>query len=156
MMKEPVDHILRPHLPWRQDGGMVTECGYNATKVKTLTREEFFERKKTLGSQRTAMITCMTCADTASRWGTWDSDPRAALQREIIWECGHGYSGVYGGRDDRGQQLQDELVAIADLIATHRDKFDDLVRQTGQRRAWLEKKAELTRRPKATRPTGIL
>ncbi len=38
-VKEPVDHILRPRLPWRDGSeGAITECGYDATKVKTLTR----------------------------------------------------------------------------------------------------------------------
>jgi hypothetical protein len=31
-MKEPVDHILRPALPWRGDEGAITECGYDANK----------------------------------------------------------------------------------------------------------------------------
>lgn len=44
-MKEPVDHIIRPRLPWRSpDAPAVTECGYDALKVKSLTREEFFQR----------------------------------------------------------------------------------------------------------------
>lgn len=50
-MKEPVDHILRPQLPWRRDSGM-TECGYDATKVSALTRPEYFTRLKELGQQR--------------------------------------------------------------------------------------------------------
>lgn len=33
-MKEPVDHILRPSLPWREASAM-TECGLNAASVKT-------------------------------------------------------------------------------------------------------------------------
>ncbi len=32
-MKEPVDHILRPKLPWRTGEGAITECGYDAAKV---------------------------------------------------------------------------------------------------------------------------
>jgi hypothetical protein len=63
-MKEPVDHILRPNLPWRSpDEGAITECGYDASKVKTLTRAEFFKGQKDLGERRTAMLTCMTCSD---------------------------------------------------------------------------------------------
>lgn len=37
-MKEPVDHILRPQLPWRTDAG-ITECGYDATKVAGIPRK---------------------------------------------------------------------------------------------------------------------
>lgn len=133
-MKEPVDHILRPQLPWRFDAG-ITECGYDASKVKTLTREDFFARLKELGQRRTAMLTCMTCSDTARRWGTWGDDPRKALEREIQWECGYR-------RTDRGVQLRDELFAAAVLIEAHRDEFDAFISETEQRREWNKKKAE--------------
>lgn len=132
-MKEPVDHILRPQLPWRADSG-VTECGYDATKVKTLTRPEFFQRLKDFGRQRTMLLTCMTCAETAARWGTWEDDPRKALEREITWECGWR-------RNDRGNRLKDELLAIAALIDANPGKFAELVSANEQRRCWLEKKA---------------
>jgi hypothetical protein len=132
-VKDPVDHILRPQLPWRRDAG-ITECGYNAEKVSTLTRDEYFARVKDLGQQRAAMVTCMTCADTARRWCTWEEDPRKALQREIEWECGWR-------RTDRGEQTKDELLAVAALVEAHRDEFDAHVEATQQRRDWLEKKA---------------
>lgn len=145
-MKEPVDHILRPRLPWREsDEGAITECGYDASKVKTLTRSEFFQREKDLGKQRTAMLMCMTCSDTARRWGTWDDDPRLALQREIEWERGTSY---WRAHDDRGQRLKDELNAIATLIEAHRDEFEATITANGQRREWLEKKAAMERKPK--------
>jgi len=134
-MKEPVDHIVRPSLPWRADGG-ITECGYDASKVKALTRAEFFQRLKDLGQQRTAMLTCMTCSDTARRWGTWDDDPRKALEREITWESGWR-------RTDRGWRLHDELLAIATLIEANREEFETIVNTTAQRREWIEKKAAL-------------
>lgn len=137
-MKEPVDHILRPQLPWRRDGG-ITECGYNAEKVSTLSRPEYFDRVKTMGQQRAAMVTCMTCAQTASRWSIWEDEPRHAIQREIEWE-GHG-SYRWGRSDDRGTRMRDELLAIAALIETHRDEFDAHVAATEQRREWLEKKS---------------
>jgi len=139
-MKEPVDHILRPSLPWRTDGG-ITECGYDASKVKAVTRAEFFQRVKDLGQQRTAMLTCMTCADTARRWKTWEEDPRQALEREINWERG----GAYRDRTDRGERLKDELIAIATLIETHSDEFTTVVTTREQRREWLGKKAALKR-----------
>ena len=145
-MKEPVDHIVRTPLPWRAEGA-VTECGYDATKVPTITRDEFKARIKDLGQQRTAMLTCMTCSDTARRWGTWDDDPRLAVGREIEWERGSAYY-----RDSkRGTQLRDELVAIAALIEAHRDEFDGSVTEIQQRREWQEKKAALARKPKQPR-----
>lgn len=137
-MKEPVDHILRPQLPWRTDAPM-TECGYDASKVSTLTREQYASRLKELGQQRTAMLTCMTCTGTCERWQNWESDPRRALGREIEWE-----TGGYGYRRDnkRGLRLHDELLAIAALIAEHREAFDAMVAESAARRDWLEKKAD--------------
>lgn len=154
-MKEPVDHILRPRLPWRcADEGAITECGYDATKVKTLTRDEFFRRAKDLGQQRAALLTCMTCSDTAKRWGTWDDDPRLALHREIEWERGGYYR---RSRDDRGHRLKDELLAIKTLIEAHRDEFEATIAAGEQRREWLEMKATLAKKPKPPRaPRSIL
>ncbi len=153
-MKEPVDHILRPRLPWRApDEGAITECGFDASKVKTLTRAEFFQRQKDLGQQRTAMLTCMTCSDTARRWDTWEADPRMALQREIEWERG----GYWSRGVDRGQRLKGELLAIATLIEAHREEFDATIEASEQRREWLEKKEALAKKPKQTaRPRGVL
>jgi hypothetical protein len=144
-MKEPVDHILRPRLPWRRpDEGAITECGYDASKVKTLTRAEFFQRIKDFGQQRTAMLTCMTCSDTAKRWKTWDDDPRLALQREIEWERGASY--YLRARDDRGQRLKDELIAIDTLIKAHQEEFETTIATNEQRREWLEKKDALEKK----------
>jgi hypothetical protein len=146
-MKEPVDHVIRPGLPWREAGAAITECGYDASKVKALTRAEFFQRVKDMGQQRTAMLTCMTCSDTARRWKTWEEDPRQAMEREIQWEWGNGYR----ARTDRGERLQDELIAIAALIEAHADEFSTIVTTRAQRREWLEKKAANAAKP----PRGI-
>lgn len=147
-MKEPVDHIVRPQLPWRTDAG-ITECGMNALKVPTLTREQFLQRLKDMGQQRTAMLTCMTCSDTARRWGTWDDDPRKALEREIHWETSWR-------RDERGTRLRDELLAIAALIEAHPAEFAAHLSATEQRREWLEKKAAKRAQPKSPRFPGGL
>lgn len=147
-MKEPVDHILRPCLPWRSDAG-ITECGYNAAAVKTLTRPEYFSRLKELGEQRSAMFTCMTCAQTAERHGTWEDDPRAAMQRELGWE--YGWRG-----NDRGVRLRDELLSIAALIEQHPEEFAGHITNTEQRRAWLEKKATMAAPKPKTVPTRSL
>jgi hypothetical protein len=142
-MKEPVDHILRPRLPWRSEEAAITECGYDATKVKTLTRSQYSDRLKDLGQQRTAMLTCMTCSNTAGRWGAWDDDPRQALEREIMWEGTGRWS-----HQDRGQRLKDELIAIAELVEAHREEFEASIAATVGRRQWLEKKAALEKKPK--------
>jgi hypothetical protein len=152
-VKEPVDHIIRPLLPWRTDEGAITECGYDASKVKALTREAYIARLKEFGRQRTAMLTCMTCAETATRWGTWETDPRAALGREIEWERGGQYWAR--PRDDRGHRLADELAAIAALIEAHRDEFDAFIESNARRRDWLERKALIAKKPKPREPGGL-
>jgi hypothetical protein len=151
-MKEPVDHILRPRLPWRPVEGGITECGYDASKVKAVTREEFFQRLKDFGQQRTAMLMCMTCSDTARRWKTWEEDPRQALDREIAWERGGYY---YSARTDRGERLKDELLAVAALVEAHRVEFDAFITNRQQRREWLEKKSEIARRAKPSPQRGL-
>lgn len=143
-MKEPVDHIMRPQLPWR-DGPAITECGYSGEKVKSLTREEFFVRVKEMGTQRAALFTCMTCAQTAGRWGTWDDDPRRALEREIQWEAGWS-------RQDRGNQLRDELVAIAELIASHSEEFTAKIEAIQRQREWVAQKSALKSKTAALKP----
>lgn len=152
-MKEPVDHILRPNLPWRQQDEAVTECGFDASKVKTLTREQYFDRVKDLGQQRTAMLTCMTCSTTAQNWGTWESDPRQAILREAEWE------GARWRRNSNknGTRLRDELVAIAALIEAHRDEFDAILDENNARREWLEKKAGMAAKSivKRAGPIGL-
>jgi hypothetical protein len=150
-MKEPVDHILRPQLPWRPPGAGITECGFNAASVKTLTRDEFFARLREYGRQRTAVMTCMTCSDTAQRWATWEQEPRQMMEREIAWEGARFHS--WAGRErfsdaGRGQQLQDELLAIADLIEAHRADFDRLIAERQGRRQWLAKKQAVQKPPR--------
>lgn len=121
-MKEPVDHIERPRLPWRADEPGMTECGLNATKVKTISRMDFFGRLLLYGQQRTAILTCMTCYSTANRWTSWDEDPRQAMAREVAWEGSGRYC-----HNERGMRLRNELRAIEQLIKKHRADFDWLL-----------------------------
>jgi len=143
-VKEPVDHILRPRLPWRTDEGAITECGFDATKVKTLTRDEFFARLKDYGQQRSALLTCMTCSDTARRWPTWQDEPRLALEREIAWERPHYmmYRETAHIHDKNGARLRDELLAIEALIAAHREEYLALLASIDARRQWLDRKSK--------------
>lgn len=137
-MKEPVDHIIRPRLPWRPESDPgISECGYDATKIRTLTRAQFFSRLKEYGQQRTALFTCMTCMTTASRWGTWQDDPRLAIAREIEWESARWNQFARDVTDRRGHRLRDELVAIEALIAAHPHEFQQLL----ARQDWLARKA---------------
>lgn len=140
-MKEPVDHILRPRLPWRDPTEpAITECGYDASKVKTISREDYTKRHKELGYQRCAMVTCMTCADTAKRWKAWSDDPREAIGREVEWETNKW-------RAERGTRLLDELEALEKLVANHAAEFADLVRNIRERREWNQRK-EKPEKPK--------
>lgn len=135
-MKDPVDHILRPALPWRS-APAITECGYDATKVKTISRAEFAQRVKDYGQQRAALLTCMTCSQTSRRYATWEEDPREAIEREAAWES--------KWHRDRGNQLRDELLAIAVLIAAHPEEFKQAVADIESRREWLERKVKSER-----------
>lgn len=146
-MKDPLDHILRPRLPWRADTH-VTECGHDAATVSILTREAFFARLKDYGQQRTALTTCMTCVHTAQRWPTWVEDPRTALMREVVWE-GAAYQSSFGrlSPEPRGHQLRDDLLAIEILIATHVDEFRKLLSIIDARNEWRELKAHKERQP---------
>lgn len=103
------DHILRAGLPWRDYE--LTECGREVADVATtITRDQFFERIKRLGKQRTAFTVCMTCASTAPNYLPWNEDPVSCLRREVqLW---------------RGnERMTGELRAIAALIAAHPDEF---------------------------------
>ena len=147
-MRDPVDHISRSHLPWR-DASNVTECGYDATKVKTISRAEYIQRLSEMGQQRCAMVTCMTCANTVQNWKTWGEDPRQALGREIEWERN-------GLRDGRGVRLRDELIAIEAMLDTYKDEFRASVDAIARRRDWLEQKAALEKLKDQKTKTRIL
>jgi len=153
-MKTPVDHILRPPLPWRQRDDGITECGYAAGAVSTITRDQWIQRVKDIGRQRSAMITCMTCSGAAERWVQSGHDLRKTLGREIEWECGSSYWQQHKERDHR---LLDELEAIAALIETHREEFDAHIAASKQRREWIEKKVDhLRKRQPKPKYGGIL
>ena len=135
-MKEPVDHIARPQLPWRASPP-ITECGLNSTKCPTISRVAYFLRLKDMGRQRTALMTCVTCSDTAARWRTWEEEPREAIMREAQWEDPRT------ARKERGNMLLDELIALAALVEVHREEFNDLVAKVSGRREWLAKGAAI-------------
>jgi hypothetical protein len=140
-MKTPVDHVIRPRLPWRSPTEpAITECGYDASKVKTLSREEFAARMKEYGRQRTGLVTCMTCMQTAERHPIWDEDPRLAVAREVQWEVSW-WTSTNGSRENEGRhRLRDELEALAALAAAFPDKFRELLAGIEARRQWIQRK----------------
>jgi len=112
----PIEHLLRPVLPWQTDREL-TECGRDIAGLAVITRDECRAKIKKQGQQRAAMTTCMTCAETSDRWPHWDTDPLRAVARQVgtSWR-------------EADPQLRDEFLAIAALIAEHRDEFDTFLR----------------------------
>jgi hypothetical protein len=113
----PLDHVERPALPWRP--ARLTECGLPVESFPTIDREAFQARLRELGQQRSGLLTCMTCFDTARRWPAFEDDPVGALGRET-------YQGRRGG-----DGFRNELLAIAALIAAHRQEFAELLEAIG-------------------------
>lgn len=120
-------HIERPPLPWRPE--RKTECGLDADRHPTWTRDEARKLKDELGMRRFAMHVCMTCDTTADRHQMWEEDPASCIIRHaermtLRW-----------GRTKRGEEKRrfaDELRAIATLIENHREEFDALVAEYGE------------------------
>jgi hypothetical protein len=120
----PVEHVLRPRLPWRS-GLDLTECGRPLGDWAVITREAFLAKVRRQGRQRAAMTTCMTCWETATRWAAWDEDPVQAVVREAESRWRRN-----GGRE-RDRLLRDELLALAALAEAHRAEFDGLLAGLG-------------------------
>jgi hypothetical protein len=113
-------HIIRAKPPWRRDGDL-TECGRDPLTYRSISREEFDRRYSQLGQQRMALMSCMTCYETATRHATWERNPVACLLRDA------GDMRIYHTSHPRLIALRNELVAIAALIAAHRAEFDELL-----------------------------
>lgn len=110
----PREHVLRPILPWRV--GSLTECGRDSDEG-TLTRDELVAKVRKQGPSRAKLTTCLTCFETAQRWPGWEANPAAVMAREV--------KGVSYWTGHEGAEINDELRAIAMLIAEHRDEFDE-------------------------------
>lgn len=127
MADEPLAHVLRAALPWR-DGPVLTECGKlpgDGMPVMTIT--EFAAKVKRLGQQRASMSTCMTCWSTASRRQavSWEADPVGVILREAGWA--RTWAPGVTRDDPTARRFHTELLAIAELISRHRDEFEGLV-----------------------------
>lgn len=120
MTEDPsaLDHVRRADLPWRVAD--LTECGRRVTDVAQLiTRDELAARLARHGRKRSAMLTCMTCFETAGRYRAFAVDPVDALRREV-----NDY------RQD--ERLTAELRALAALVQAHREEFDGFVTGLGE------------------------
>lgn len=123
MPDEPLRHILRTALPWRDTDTLHTVCGRPSSQYApelVLTFDEARREAKRLGRQRTAMLFCMTCANRAGTWAKWDDDPVARMAREC-----EKYGAMGRGKDT--SLVERELRAIGLLIEAHREEFDQLV-----------------------------
>lgn len=121
-------HIERPSLPWRPE--RKTECGLDAERHPTWTREQARRIAKELGKKRFSMHVCMTCQGTAERHATWEEDPASCMVRHA-----QGMTLTRWGQrreaSEEKRRFNDELRAIAALIAAHREEFDALVEDLG-------------------------
>lgn len=149
-MKEPVDHVARSILPWRPEEATLTECGLVAASYPTITREAYFARLKDLGQTRTAMLTCVTCAETIRRWKPWQDDPVDAMKRETEKYWG----GRQGLQAEKWEAFRRELLAIAALIAQHREEFDAHVTALGDVVELDEARKARQSRPRRPRTEG--
>lgn len=145
-MTGPIEHSIRPPLPWRDD--RITECGRPVADVASaLTREEMVAKVRRQGQQRAAMTSCMTCWSTANRHLDWDRHPSSVIERYL--------SSRWRTQDEDEPLIDRELRAIALLIEGHRAEFDELVEGLGAvgdlRRARLRKVREARYSP---RPGG--
>lgn len=113
-MDEPLHHIIRAQLPWRDDPPL-TECGRAPNDVAgAWTLDEARTHAAKLGQARFALVVCMTCAQTAGRWPTWERDPATLIARQARYA-------------DLDERLRRELHALALLAAAHRAEFDETV-----------------------------
>jgi hypothetical protein len=111
MNDEPLDHVLRPQLPWRDD--LTTECGLSGDgDRRVITRAAFLRRLKDQGKQRSAMTTCMTCWQTAGRYKDWATSPSDVMARN-----------VNGWDETKKVRINSELRAIVALIEAHPEEF---------------------------------
>ena len=121
-MKEPVTHILRAALPWRDPADIDTECGHNpADFAKCITQEEAVDQIKEMGIQRAGLFLCMTCLQTLDRWN-WRIDRKGILTFEISPLERLGREGVR-----RREQTDRELRALGELAKRHPAEFEALI-----------------------------
>lgn len=115
---EPLTHIMRTPLPWRD--ATKTVCGRPASQYRpdlVVPLVDAIAMRQRLGQQRFALVICMTCAHNCSHWVEWDANPVRRMAREMN-------DSAYGKPDPL---VDAELRAIAALIGAHRDEFDRFV-----------------------------
>ena len=117
---QPVEHIAREPLPWRDS--LLTECGLAPSGGRTiLTGTEYDAKVRKQGEQRAALSTCMTCWTARDRnSATWLDSPD-----DVILRYATAARTMRGGNPRaEAAQFNAELKAIAAVVAAHRDQFE--------------------------------
>lgn len=115
---EPVEHVLRSPLPWRDKP--VSECGIEHPE-HSVTHDELKQRGRQREQKRSGATICAACLDTARRWPAFERDPIGRMSRELQT------SGARSCRKRRESLLHAELWALAELVRRHREEFDTLL-----------------------------
>lgn len=124
-MTEPIAHIARSVLPWRDASDNDTECGKAVSEfARVITWDAAVRMVKDLGMQRAAFVLCMTCTSTGDRWRMRSDGTRAEGQCSFEGEPTERLSREFGKRRD---QTDRELRAMGELVTRHRQEFDDLM-----------------------------
>jgi hypothetical protein len=108
-------HIERPNLPWRAE--RMTECGLDADRHPTWTRDAAVAKARGMGRQRFSLFVCMTCMGTAERHATWEEDPASCLGRYT-----DRYRLRWNPADDDRRRFADELRAVGLLVEARRER----------------------------------
>lgn len=132
-MSDPLDHIGRTMVPWRNSIDALTECGKRCADVESvIDLDALAARWRKLGQKRTALTVCMVCFGKVQyagrlRTDSWHDDPCSVLLREL--------QRVLRGRGEQTRADRDllarELFALGLLADDHRDEFDDAVDAKG-------------------------
>lgn len=123
MSDEPLDHVAREPLPWRDREEGLTECGRPLKSCQSLTLEQMREKVKAQGERRASLSSCMTCWETSRRYEyqrEWRKNVHPifqAVQREIERV-----------KIEHSVRLGREFHALALLAEAHREEFDAILR----------------------------
>lgn len=118
---EPLAHIARSVLPWRESEDNDTECGKRVSQfAKVITWDEAIALVNKHGRTRAVFLLCVTCVETTRRYGfrtaagqtTFAGEPTERLAREF---------------GKRREQTDGELRAMAELVRRYPEEFADLV-----------------------------
>jgi hypothetical protein len=151
MARSHMVHIARAAPPWARQPH--SECGkLFSDGRRLLTHKEFFEKIHDEGKITASMSTCMTCWGKVvddfvglRRYGSWKENPAGVLGRYL------GISTNFV--TPKTQEMSDDLHALAELVARHREEFDQLRAVSdleAARRAKQEQEAKEARQRRLT------